>query len=128
MSRSMSYSRRRIIRAGGMALIAAPYVWTSRARAQDQVLFVNTWGGSWTAAEESAYFKPFTAATGIKVRTVAPVSFAKLKAQVQTGTYESGRPALGFAEWTARQLTSPAIASIVHGFARAAARSRRRRG
>ena len=58
------------------------------ARAQDSIVYVNTWGGSWTAAEDAAYFKPFTAKTGIQVRTVAPVSFAKLKAQVQTGNYE----------------------------------------
>jgi putative spermidine/putrescine transport system substrate-binding protein len=58
-----------------------------RASAQD-VVFVNTWGGSWTAAEEAAYFKPFTEKTGIQVKTVAPVSFAKLKAQVQTRNYE----------------------------------------
>jgi putative spermidine/putrescine transport system substrate-binding protein len=112
----MWYSRRRIIRAGGIALIAAPYVWSSRAQAQDQVLFVNTWGGSWTAAEESAYFKPFTAETGIKVRTVAPVSFAKLKAQVQTGTYEwdvSSAGIVEFAQAVNEGLVEPIDKSIV---------------
>ncbi len=54
----------------------------------DRTIFVNTWGGSWRAAEEAAFFKPFTEATGIRVRTVAPVSYAKLKAQVQSGSYE----------------------------------------
>ena len=58
------------------------------AHAQTRTLFVNTWGGSWTAAEEAAYFKPFTEATGIRIRTVAPVSYAKLKAQVAAKSYE----------------------------------------
>jgi putative spermidine/putrescine transport system substrate-binding protein len=112
----MWYSRRRIIRAGGVALVAAPYVWSSRAQAQGQVLFVNTWGGSWTAAEESAYFKPFTQETGIKVRTVAPVSFAKLKAQVQTGTYEwdvSSAGIVEFAQAVNERLVEPIDKSIV---------------
>ena len=59
-----------------------------RVAAQDNALNVNTWGGSWTAAEETAYFKPFTEKTGIRINTVAPVSFAKLKAQVQTKNNE----------------------------------------
>ena len=73
--------------AGGAAVALAPAVARS-AFAQDNVLFVNTWGGSWTAAEEAAYFKPFTEQTKIQVKTVAPVSFAKLKAQVQSKSYE----------------------------------------
>ncbi len=116
MSQSIRHSRRSILRAGGMALIAAPFVSSRRAHAQEQVLFVNTWGGSWTAAEESAYFKPFTAETGIEVRTVAPVSFAKLKAQVQTGTYEwdvSSAGIVEFAQAVREQLVEPIDKSIV---------------
>jgi putative spermidine/putrescine transport system substrate-binding protein len=67
---------------------AGPLLVTDRTIAQTRTIYVNTWGGSWTAAEEAAFFKPFTEQTGIQVRTVAPVSYAKLKAQVQTGTYE----------------------------------------
>lgn len=70
------------------AAVAGPLVVTDRTIAQTRTIFVNTWGGSWTAAEEAAFFKPFTDATGIRVRTVAPVSYAKLKAQVQSGSYE----------------------------------------
>ena len=65
-----------------------PLIVTDRSIAQTRTIYVNTWGGSWTAAEEAAFFKPFTEATGIRVRTVAPVSYAKLKAQVQSGSYE----------------------------------------
>jgi putative spermidine/putrescine transport system substrate-binding protein len=70
------------------AAAAGPLIITDRTIAQTRTIYVNTWGGSWTAAEEAAFFKPFTDATGIRVRTVAPVSYAKLKAQVQTGSYE----------------------------------------
>jgi putative spermidine/putrescine transport system substrate-binding protein len=70
------------------AAAAGPLIITDRTIAQTRAIYVNTWGGSWTAAEEAAFFKPFTDATGIRVRTVAPVSYAKLKAQVQSGSYE----------------------------------------
>ncbi len=82
-------SRRTILKAGGSAsaFIAAPFVLRSTA-AQENVLFINTQGGAWTAALKTAYFEPFTAKTGIQVRTVEPVSLAKLKAQVRSGTYE----------------------------------------
>jgi putative spermidine/putrescine transport system substrate-binding protein len=78
-------SRRRFL--GGIAAgVAAPA--TIQAVAQSRTLYVNTWGGSWTAAEEAAYFRPFTEQTGIRIRTVAPVSYAKLKAQVESRSYE----------------------------------------
>ena len=70
------------------AASAGPLILTDRTIAQTRTIYVNTWGGSWTAAEEAAFFKPFTEQTGIHVRTVAPVSYAKLKAQVQSGNYE----------------------------------------
>jgi putative spermidine/putrescine transport system substrate-binding protein len=70
------------------AASAGPLIVTERTIAQTRTIYVNTWGGSWTAAEEAAFFKPFTEQTGIRVRTVAPVSYAKLKAQVQSGNYE----------------------------------------
>jgi putative spermidine/putrescine transport system substrate-binding protein len=73
------------------ALAAAglgPLVVTDRTIAQTRTINVNTWGGSWTAAEEAAFFKPFAEQTGIRVRTVTPVSYAKLKAQVTSGNYE----------------------------------------
>ena len=70
------------------AALAGLVIVTDRTIAQTRTIYVNTWGGSWTAAEEAAFFKPFTEQTGIRVRTVAPVSYAKLKAQVQSGNYE----------------------------------------
>ena len=74
MTKATGLSRRRLLKgaAGGSALlIASPTVITS-ALAQSRTVYVNTWGGSWTAAEDAAFFKPFTKETGIAVRTVAP--------------------------------------------------------
>ena len=84
------FDRRRLLQTGGAALAAAagPLLAAGRTLAQARAVFVNTWGGSWTAAEEAAFFKPFIEATGVRVHTVAPVSYAKLKAQVQSGRYE----------------------------------------
>lgn len=80
--------RRTFLKVVVAAAAAGPLVVTDRTIAQTRTIYVNTWGGSWTAAEEAAFFKPFTEQTGIRVRTVAPVSYAKLKAQVQSGNYE----------------------------------------
>ncbi|MSP52545.1 MAG: ABC transporter substrate-binding protein, partial [Alphaproteobacteria bacterium] len=66
---------------------SAPYVITP-SKAQTKELIINTWGGSWTAAEHESLFKPFTALTGIQIKTSTPVTFAKLKAQVQSSNYE----------------------------------------
>ena len=42
----------------------------------------------WETSWKKAFFDPFTAQTGIQIKTVPGVSFAKLKAQVQTRNYE----------------------------------------
>src|SRR6266511_1414754 len=65
-----------------------PLLITERTIAQTRTLYINSWGGSYTAAQDAAYFKPFTAATGIQIRTVTPVSFARIKVQVQSGSYQ----------------------------------------
>ncbi len=88
--RSPGISRRQLVRTAtgiATAALAAPML-PRTAGTQARTLFVNTWGGSWTAAQEAAYFKPFTEATGIRIRTIAPVSYAKLKAQVTAKSYE----------------------------------------
>jgi putative spermidine/putrescine transport system substrate-binding protein len=88
---------RRAVLAGGAAL-AVPAL-TRPLRAESQAVYVNTWGGSYTAAEQVAFFKPFTEATGIAVRTVAPVSLAKVKAQVNSGNYEFDVTNISTGEW-----------------------------
>src|SRR3954468_23524706 len=101
MTKIETLSRRRFLKgavSGSALLITSPAVITS-ARAQSRTVYVNTWGGSWTAAEDAAFFKPFTKETGIAVRTVAPVSYAKLKAQVQSKNYEWDVTAIAEGDW-----------------------------
>ena len=89
--------RRTFLRGAGAALastIAMPYL----ARAQDKALYINTWGGPWEEAARAHLFDPFTAQTGIEIRTVSPVSFAKLAQQTKTGVYEFDITTLGAGE------------------------------
>jgi len=58
------------------------------ARAQGRTVYVNSYGGAWESSWRKAFFEPFTAQTGIAIKTVPGVSFAKLKAQVQTRNFE----------------------------------------
>lgn len=88
-------SRRHILAGAGAAVISAPFV--QRASAAG-VLYVNTWGGPWQAAAREFLLDPFTKKTGIEIKTVSPVSFAKLAAQVRTGVYEFDVTTLGVAE------------------------------
>jgi putative spermidine/putrescine transport system substrate-binding protein len=94
----LSPTRRGFLTGVGTAALSAPYIIRS-AQAQQKEVYVNTWGGNWTEAEEIAFFKPFTEETGIEIKTVAPVSYAKLKAQVEMGTYEWDVSGMGVGEW-----------------------------
>ena len=94
--------RRRFLQMTGATVataVAAPLIVTERTMAQTRTLYINTWGGSYTAAQDAAYFKPFTAATGIQIRTVTPVSFSKIKAQVQSGRYEFDMTSISSTQW-----------------------------
>src|SRR5499426_4904776 len=79
-------SRRRVLALGAGALLGAPAI-IRPARAQGRTVYVNSYGGVWETSWRKAFFDPFTAQTGIQIKTVPGVSFAKLKAQVQTGNY-----------------------------------------
>jgi putative spermidine/putrescine transport system substrate-binding protein len=85
------FSRRDLIRIGGTAMvagIAAPSIVSSAVRAANRTVYVNTYGGVLEASWKKAFCEPFTKATGIEAKTVSPVSFAKLRAEVQTQNYE----------------------------------------
>ncbi len=86
----MKIDRRTALKGAGalVGAVSAPLFLGRSAAAQEKVLYVNTWGGILTTSEDEAFFKPFTKETGIQVKPVMPVSFAKLKAQVQTRNYE----------------------------------------
>ncbi len=62
-------------------------------------LYINTWGGSWTDAQKAAYFERMKQALGIKCIPVTPVSFAKLKAQVECGVYDWDITSLGAVDY-----------------------------
>ena len=94
--------RRRLLQRAGAAAATAtlgPLLITERTIAQTRTVYVNSWGGSYTAAQDAAFFKPFTAATGIQIRTVTPVSYGKVKAQVQSGRYEFDMTSINSMTW-----------------------------
>lgn len=88
-------TRRHLLATAGAGLLAMPFV--QRARAAEAI-YINTWGGPWEEAARAILFDPFTKETGIEIKTIAPVSFAKLAAQVRTGVYEFDVTTLGVAE------------------------------
>src|SRR5262245_15007882 len=80
-------SRRGMLALGAGSLLGAPYI-VGSARSQTRTVYVNSYGGVWETSWRKAFFDPFTAKTGIQIKTVPGVSFAKLKAQVRTGNYD----------------------------------------
>jgi putative spermidine/putrescine transport system substrate-binding protein len=91
-------SRRRLLSLGAGSALAAPWI-AGSAVAQTRTVYVNSYGGVWETAWRKAFFEPFTAQTGIQVKAVPGVSFAKLKAQVQTRNYEWNVINLGDVEY-----------------------------
>ncbi|MFL6797939.1 MAG: ABC transporter substrate-binding protein [Xanthobacteraceae bacterium] len=83
---SARFSRRRLLTLGAGSVVAMPFV--QPARSQSRTVYVNSYGGVWETSWRKAFFEPFTAQTGVQVKAVPGVSFAKLKAQVQTHNYE----------------------------------------
>lgn len=65
-------------------VLAAPAI----LRAQTRQLVFASWGGSWEAAMRSAWFDPFTAATGINVQSVSGNSYGRIQAMVEAGRPE----------------------------------------
>src|SRR5262249_31843051 len=91
-------SRRRALALGAGALLGAAAVLRA-ARAPGQTVYVNSYGGVWESSWRKAFFEPFTAQTGIQIKTVPGVSFAKLKAQVQSRNFEWDVVNLGDVEY-----------------------------
>src|SRR4249919_4066936 len=98
-TRHFHRTSRRFLQRAGVAAALGPLILTDRTIAQTRTLYVNSWGGSYTAAQDAAFFKPFTAATGIQIRTVTPVSYGKVKAQVQSGRYEFDMTSINSMLW-----------------------------
>jgi putative spermidine/putrescine transport system substrate-binding protein len=94
---TLRMSRRNVLALGAGAALAAPFVNT--ASAQTRTVYVNSYGGVWETSWKKAFFDPFTAQTKIQVKTVPGVSFAKLKAQVQTRNFDWDVVNLGDVEY-----------------------------
>ena len=94
---TLRMSRRNVLALGAGAALAAPFVNT--ASAQTRTVYVNSYGGGWETSWKKAFFDPFTAQTKIQVKTVPGVSFAKLKAQVQTRNFDWDVVNLGDVEY-----------------------------
>jgi putative spermidine/putrescine transport system substrate-binding protein len=91
MPMSARLSRRNMLALGAGSLLGAPLLATPfvrPARAQARTVYVNSYGGVWESSWKKAFFDPFTAQTKIQVKPVAGVSFAKLKAQVQSRNFD----------------------------------------
>jgi putative spermidine/putrescine transport system substrate-binding protein len=87
---------RRVALAGAASALSTPFL-ARRASASD-VLYINTWGGRWEKSAFDNLFNPFTAKTGIEIKTVSPVSYAKLVAQARTGAYDFDVTTVGLPE------------------------------
>jgi len=98
MTRPPTLSRRSVFKLGAVCALAAPALMRA-ASAQARTVYVNSYGGVWEKSWRKAFFDPFTAQTGIEIKTVPGVLFAKLKAEVQTGNYEYDQCNLGDSEF-----------------------------
>lgn len=82
-------SRRHLLAGSATALAATTFSSVanlgSRAAAQDNQIIMTTGGGAWEAAQDIAYFEPFTAETGIEIVKVPEPEIAQVRAMVETG-------------------------------------------
>ncbi|MBL8699583.1 MAG: ABC transporter substrate-binding protein [Alphaproteobacteria bacterium] len=85
MSSSIRFPRRRLLRAAAATSLAVPFFHIRPARADKGEIVVAGWGGSRTTAMREVMFKPFEAATGIRVKDDGPPEAAKVKAQADSG-------------------------------------------
>jgi putative spermidine/putrescine transport system substrate-binding protein len=98
MTKTTTMSRRRVLALSAGGALGAPAL-IRAASAQGKTVYVNSYGGVWETSWRKAFFDPFTKETGIAIKTVPGVMFAKLKAEVQTGNYEYDQSNLGDAEF-----------------------------
>ncbi len=114
----MTITRRtfnKLAAASALGAVAAPRL-ISSASAQAQTLYVNSYGGVLQDSWVKAFFEPFTAVSGVPVKPIPPVSYAKLRAIVQTKSYEWDMQNLGEVEFAQAEydgLLEPLDASIV---------------
>jgi putative spermidine/putrescine transport system substrate-binding protein len=87
MARKPLITRRQALigTAGTSLATVGPFFHVEPARADKGEIVVASWGGSRTTAMREVMFKPFEAATGIRVKDDGPPEAAKVKAQADSG-------------------------------------------
>ena len=109
-------NRRTFLKYAGGAAVAGSLGLSNKVSAQNRIVLVNSWGGVLTESEDTAFFKPFTQQSGIPVKAVTPVSYAKWKAQVTSKAYEWDITTINQAQWSraeAEGLVEPIDWSII---------------
>src|SRR2546428_262931 len=77
MTKSIEIDRgRRAFLKGAALATVGPLIVTDRTIAQTRTIYVNTWGGSWTAAQEAAVFKKFPGNRSMLNNAVRTAQFA----------------------------------------------------
>ena len=66
---------RRTFAAVAGSVLGAPFI--RRTQAQARTVFVNSYGGVWETSWRKAFFEPFTAQTGIQIKSVPGVSVSR---------------------------------------------------
>jgi putative spermidine/putrescine transport system substrate-binding protein len=85
MKKNLINRRQALIGAAGTSLVATgPFFHVTPARADKGEIVIAGWGGSRTTAMREVMFKPFEAATGIRVKDDGPPEAAKVKAQADS--------------------------------------------
>jgi putative spermidine/putrescine transport system substrate-binding protein len=80
-------TRRTLLKGAAAGLILASMPLRRALAAEAEVVYA-TWGGSWAEAMRKAWFDPFTAQTGVKVRTIDGPDYGKIRAMVQAKNTE----------------------------------------
>ncbi len=88
MTKTIQFSRRRMLVAGASLLAAPAILRAGRAEAASNKLTFVTWGGTYRDSVYEGGIKSFTEQTGIEVTIIDTPDLAKVKAQVMTGNVE----------------------------------------
>ena len=84
MLKRASLTRRQLLIGVASLPSAGPFFHVTPARADKGEIVVAGWGGSRTTAMREVMFKPFEAATGIRVKDDGPPEAAKVKVQADS--------------------------------------------
>ena len=83
-----SLSRRRFVSAAAaaMAFVALPFAARAARKFDGEKVVFASWGGSFQDAQKVAFCEPFSEATGATVVQAGPITYAKLRAMLESGT------------------------------------------